>query len=192
MHEELESSRENLDNFVEGIEELADQNKKSLEIISSKNRDSLQLLKETLGALGITYTNNFNFPIVEEFINEGYLAKVENTKIKDELQAFSIQLTQFNNLDNAINSQYVNAIEPFINKHINYKEVALNRHKKNLVAGGPKTDFDQFHNNLEAWNIITLKLELLNSHKYRLQAFIAMIERLTNSLESELQFTSND
>lgn len=186
MHEELESSRENLHKFVSIIESLANQNKNSLEIISSKNRDSLPLLRETLGALGTAHTNSFNFPIVEEFINEGHLVQVKNTQVKDELQAFSIQLAKFDNFDEAINNQHIFTIEPYINKHINYTEIALNRFNKNLVHGGPSTDFEQFYNNLEAWNIITFKLELLNSHKSRLDGFIAMVERLIKSLESEL------
>ena len=82
MYEELDSSRDNLADFGSQIDELVDLNRRSLEIINLKNRDSLHLLKGTLGALGTAYTNNFNFPIVEEFINEGNLSQVKNTKTK--------------------------------------------------------------------------------------------------------------
>ncbi|WP_282031162.1 hypothetical protein [Winogradskyella eximia] len=186
MHEELESSRDKLDNFINGIDSLVIQNRKTLEILSSNNKDSIPTLQKTLGALGTAWVNNFNYPIVEEFINEGYLAKVNNPKIKDELQAFSFQLNRFKTLDKGILDQYSLTIDPFINKHLNYSQIALDRYKTNLVSGGPETDFERLFNDLEAWNVITLKLELLVTQKYALQEFKAMRERLIELLTSEL------
>ena len=186
MHEELESSSDKLDNLIFGIDSLVIQNRKTLEILSSNNKDSIPTLQKTLGALGTAWVNNFNYPIVQEFMNEGYLAKVNNTKIKDELQAFSFQLNRFKALDKGISDQYLLTIEPFINKHLNYSQIALDRYKNSLVSGGPETEFEKLFNNLEAWNIITLKLELLISQKYALQEFKDMTERLTNLLTSEL------
>lgn len=186
IHEELDSSRDNLDNLINGIDSLIILNRKTLEILSSNNKDSIPTLQKTLGALGTAWMNIFNYPIAEEFMNEGYLAKVNNTKIKDEFQAFSIQLNLFKALDKGIGDQYLLTIEPFINKHLNYSQIALDRYKTRLVSGGPKTDFERLFNNLEAWNIITFKLELLISQKYALQEFKAMTERLTNLLNSEL------
>ena len=186
IHEELDSSRDNLDNLINGIDSLIILNRKTLEILSSNNKDSIPTLQKTLGALGTAWMNIFNYPIAEEFMNEGYLAKVNNTKIKDEFQAFSIQLNLFKALDKGIGDQYLLTIEPFINKHLNYSQIALDRYKTSLVSGGPKTDFERLFNNLEAWNIITFKLELLISQKYALQEFKAMTERLTNLLNSEL------
>ncbi|WP_417859825.1 hypothetical protein [Winogradskyella sediminis] len=186
MHEELESSRDELDNLIFGIDSLVIQNRKTLEILSSNNKDSIPTLQKTLGALGTAWVNNFNYPIVQEFMNEGYLAKVNNTKIKEELQAFSFQLNRFKALDKGIGDQYVLTIEPFINKHLNYSQIALDRYKTSLVSGGPDTDFEWLFNNLEAWNIITLKLEMLVTQKAILKEFKAMRERLTNLLNSEL------
>ncbi|RED44568.1 hypothetical protein DFQ10_103255 [Winogradskyella eximia] len=186
MYEELESSRDNLDNLIYDIDSLVIQNRKTLEILSSNNKDSIPTLQKTLGALGTAWINDFNYPIIEEFMNEGYLAKVNNTKIKDELQAFSIQLNHFNTIDKGIGDQYSLTIEPFINKHLNYSQIALNRYKNSLVSGGPATDFEKLFNNLEAWNIVTLKLEMLIYQKNSLEVFKAMTERLTNLLNSEL------
>ena len=186
MHEELESSRDKLDNLILGIDSLVILNRKTLEILSSNNKDSIPTLQKTLGALGTAWGNNFNYPIVQEFMNEGYLAKVNNTKIKEELQAFSFQLNRFKALDKGIGDQYSLTIEPFINKHLNYSQIALDMYKDSLVTGGPETDFEWLFNNLEAWNIITLKLELLITQKVSVKEFKAMRERLTNLLNSEL------
>ena len=186
MLEELESSRDKLDNFINDIDSLVIQNRKTLEILASNHKDSIPTLQKTLGALGTSWVNNLNYPIIQEFMNEGYLAKVNNTKIKDELQAFSFQLNRFNALDKGISDQYLLTIEPFINKHLNYSQIALDGYKTSLVSGGPETDFERLFNNLEAWNILTLKLEMLVTQKYALQDFKAMRERLTNLLKSEL------
>jgi hypothetical protein len=186
MHEELESSRNELDNLIFGIDSLVILNRKTLEILSSNNKDSIPTMQKTLGALGTAWGNNFNYPIVQEFMNEGYLAKVNNTKIKEELQAFSFQLNRFKALDKGIGDQYSLTIEPFINKHLNYSQIALDMYKDSLVAGGPETDFERLFNNLEAWNIITLKLEMLVTQKEGLKEFKAMRERLINLLNIEL------
>ena len=184
MLEELVVSENNLKKFKASIDTLVIDNKRTLHILNLKNKDSLPLLKESLWALGTSYGSSFNFPILEEFINEGNLAKVKNSKIKNRLQAFSIQLNGFSYMDKYIENQYFTSIEPYFNKHINYAEV-FKRNKK-LVQGGPEIDYNNFYNNLELWNIVTFKLETVLSQQIRLESFIILIEQLKENLIDEL------
>ena len=186
MLEELVVSENNLNNFKDVIDTLVIENKRTLYILNLKNKDSLPLLKETLWALGTSYSNNFNFPILEEFINEGNLAKVKNSKIKNGLQAFSIQLNSFRSFDKYLENQYFNSIEPYFNKYINYANV-LNK-SIDLIQGGPKTNYDNFYDDLEIWNIVTFKLETVISHQYRLDSFINLTKRLKENLIHELDY----
>lgn len=182
--EELVVSENNLNKFKTSIDTLVIENNRTLHILNLKNKDSLPLLKESLWALGTSYSSDFNFPILEEFINEGNLAKVKNSKIKNRLQAFSIQLNSFNNLDKYIENQYFTSIEPYFNKYINYSEV-LQKNKK-LVQGGPKTNYNNFYNNLELWNIVTFKLETVIIHQARLKSFLNLTNQLKENLIDEL------
>jgi hypothetical protein len=51
------------------------------------------------------WTNNFNFPKVEEFINVDYLAETDKVQLKKELQDFSNQRAKFHNLGRGISCQ---------------------------------------------------------------------------------------
>ncbi|TXE15937.1 hypothetical protein ES692_14365 [Psychroserpens burtonensis] len=70
------------------------------------------------------------------------------------------------------NTQYVNTIEPFFIKNINYSEVALPRYRDGLVQGGPQTNYETLFTNLELWNVITFKLEALNNESNSLSKSI--------------------
>jgi hypothetical protein len=136
--------------------------------------------------LGTAYTGYFNFPILENFLNEGNLVNVRNTKIKTALQSFSIQRQKLLYIDNYTDNQYTTSIEPYFYKHINYANVAYGSDNEFLVSGGPTTEYQQFYNNLELWNIITFKLETLNAHQNLLEQFIRMIEYLCKLFDDEL------
>lgn len=59
-------------------------------------------------------------------------------------------------------SQYQTVIEPYIIKNFNYQNSAMPRYQDFLIQGGPKTNYSKFHNDLEFWNILSLKYENMN------------------------------
>lgn len=81
IHLEFEKSTEQIQIKKEFIDTLLTQNERSLYLLNLKNKDSLVQLKETLGALGTASISNLNFPMFEEFINQGFLAKVKMTAL---------------------------------------------------------------------------------------------------------------
>ena len=92
-----------------------------------------------------------------------------------------ITLVEF---DQYIIDHYRLTIDPFLNKNLNYQEVALERYQELLVKGGPKTNFYSLKNDLELWNILTGKLELTST-------YIVLNEELMNDF-SELHELIND
>ena len=138
--------------------------KTSLTYLQSNDKDSLDLLKNTIGILASNKTTNFTSPIAEEFFEKGLLSKVKNDTIKLYLERFKVNSNRLNTYDDYLDAQYVNAIEPFFTKHINYSEVTGNR-RSLVISGGPKTDFGRFQGNLELWNLITFKIEAIEVHQ---------------------------
>ena len=187
MHQELEDTKLSSIRFHAGIDELLQMNRRSLTLLNTKNKDSLQRLSETLGALATGYSNSFSFPIIEEFLNQDYLAKIPNDSIKFHLQNFSRFLTISKSHDDYIFNQYRTVIEPFFNENINYQEVAVPAQKKNLIPGGPATDFVRFSNNLKLWNILSFKVEVLAEQKTELNQLLALMEVLDKELLKELE-----
>ncbi len=145
------------------LEGLINKNKRALKIIDSRNMDSLNTLKKLLGSTATTWGINYNFPITKEFVNQNYLSKIENDTLKINIEqlAWFFDFSERNRDYNT--TQYVNTIEPFFIKHINYSEVALPMYREGLVQGGPKTNYEALFTNLELWNVITFKLEGLNN-----------------------------
>ncbi len=150
-------------------------NKRSLELL--KNKDSLQLLKKSIGTLGSNLTTNFSAPILEEFFEKGLLSKVKDDSIKFYLRRFKAASKSLDRYDVYLDAQYVNAVEPFFSKRINYAEVSSNR-RNLMITGGPKTDYQQFADDLELWNLLSFKLEAIEVHKDRLHGFLKGVEIL--------------
>ena len=167
--------------------QLINYNKRALKILNSKNLDSLEVLKDLLGATATTWTSEYSFPITNEFLNQNYLSTIKNDSLKSDFKFFTIILNTVDGMNNYNNAQYQNRIEPFFTKNINYSEVALEGYRKNLIIGGPKTDFSLLFENLEIWNILTFKLESLVSESQIFENTIYTFESLKSKIEIELK-----
>ena len=187
IHEEITITQEKSNWFKATLDTLNQYNNRSLDIINLKNRDSLYLLKETLGALGTAYKSDFLFPIINEFLNEGYLAKIKNDSLKLGFQYFSMALNDLNSNDEYISNQYSTSIEPYFYNTINYAEVVHGGADLNeLKTGGPITNYDQFYDNLELWNLLTFKVETTISQQRRIDKLYKILELVDEKIQEEL------
>lgn len=173
-------------NFIKHRDTLIQKNTKLLKIINSKNADSLAANKKLLGATATSWEIIVNMPLIEEFLNQNYLSKVESDSLKFHFTQINSLLETVVSYNNGITTQYLNTIEPFFNKHINYSDVALKVYESSIVTGGPETDFSALINNLEFWNIVTFKLELLQSETGFENYLISFFESLLELLEKEI------
>ncbi len=169
------------------LDSLIDKSKRALQIIDSKNVDSLNTLKTLLGATATTWDVSYQFPVSKEFINQNYLSKIESDTLKMFFERLVWIFDKSEKISNHNGSQYLNTIEPFFIKNINYSEVALPRYRERLVQGGPKTNYEVLFTNLELWNIITFKLESLNGESYALDMTIKYFALFKDALIIELE-----
>jgi len=168
------------------IDTLIVMNRRALNILNSKNIDSLNTLKTLLGATATNWTEQYSFPITNEFINQDYLAKIKNDSLKMTFKIFSGFLEYVEQINEVNNVQYQNTIEPFFIKNINYSQTALKKYRNDLIQGGPKTDLELLFDNLEIWNIITFKLELLNIESEVSYSAIYIFESHKSMIKNEL------
>ena len=157
-----------------------------LEILASKNRDSLPYLKSNLGPLVWVRSQEFSFPALSEFLNGTYLQKVKNKTTIKLLRQLKQQLDMLNQNHNYNTQRYLYAIEPFTNKHLNYTEVVLPYKQALLVKGGPETDYNVFFNNMELWNLLSQKLEAYKSQIMRQQNLNKLLKDLVDNLEDQI------
>lgn len=187
ISKEIEFEISNQRSIQLDLDTLLAENKRSLHLLKMNNRDSLFKLSETLGALGTTYTSKIALPITNKFISLIDESEIVNDSILMQLQVLNFYLERFKGLDATIEFQYANSIEPFFYKNINYAEVARENHKFGLIQGGPATPFESFADNLELWNIITFKIELLTAQNESLKSFIEFMERFNRQLKAEVK-----
>jgi len=132
---------------------------RSLDIIKSKNKDSIPVLKNLLGTLATTWPVNYTMPITQEFIDLDYINKVNSDSLKNMLKKYVRHIERSKGMADYNEAQYNDRIEPYINENINYKEIVLGGRNNELVLGGPKTDFEKLSNDLKFWNIVNFKIE---------------------------------
>lgn len=188
IRDELSADQEYLNNNIEDLEVVVSMNRQSLILLQSENPDSLKQLVHTLGALGTAWTTSYNYPILMEFLNSGFLPKVQIADLKEKISELNLLLNGSKKYDSFIDTQYLNTIEPYLIETFNYQTIALDRYQSFLIEGGPEVDYTQFSNDLKLWNQLTLKLEIssayLERQKYIRDHIVELIELLDNQLEN--------
>ena len=188
IRDELNSDLERVNEQIENLESIVGLNERSLNLLKSNHPDSLKQLKFTLGALATGLTISFNYPVMQEFVSNGFLPKVESESLKVKFAEVQGLLNRNREFNKIIQDQYVQTIEPYIIETLNYQSIALDRYQSFLVEGGPEVDFTQFKNDLVLWNQITLKLEAstlyVSQHGHVRDQITELVELLNNQLEN--------
>ncbi|MGB0346627.1 MAG: DUF6090 family protein [Balneolaceae bacterium] len=183
---ELITELPQIEAFIEEHGMLISMNERNLELLKRSDPDSLELISETIGALGTSWNYSFNPPILNEFLDSEYLKQIENDDLKLKFWKMNNRLTRNKDYDVYISNQYQTSIEPYIIKNFNYQEIALDMYQPNLVEGGIPNDYNSFANNLELWNLLTFKLESLNMYHALLGVMVEEMNDLVLELEEEL------
>jgi hypothetical protein len=187
INEELKHEIETKKRKRVAFQDLANKNIRTLNILNTNNKDSIFTLKELLGATATGWEINIALPVTEEFISSNYLTEVENDSLKLAFNFLS-KMKEYLQIHNDFKkTQYVNTIEPFFNKHINYSHVALEVYKDNLVIGGPPTNYEGLFDNLEFWNIVTFRLENITSDLRIIDRIIKNLVSMNRNIEKELK-----
>ena len=172
-------------NHQKTLQYLKNSMTRSLEIIKSKNKDSIPSLKKLLGTLATTWPVNYTMPITQEFIDLDYINKVENDSLKIMLKKYVRQIERSKGMADYNEAQYNDRIEPYINENINYREIVLGNLNSQLVVGGPNTDFEKLSKDLKFWNIVNFKIETTLIELSWLKRDIKIFEIIYNILEVE-------
>ena len=155
-----------------------------LDILNTKNEDDIEEFKEKIGTINIPFANDYSMELFDEFMNKGYLSKIEDPKLKSQFERLKIELKRGGNWDELLDSDYVNNVSPFIQNYLNYTDFSLqsNLFKSNdKPKGGPKVDYSELFDNLKVWNAIHGRLIFF---KKTLNYNNGMLEALTELKKS--------
>jgi hypothetical protein len=150
-----------------------------LEILNTENEADIEELKAKIGALNVAFANDHSMELFDEFINKGYLSKIEDTELKSQFERVKNGLIKAENWDKVLDNDYVNNVIPFVQNNLNIVDINIypkKFDKKDILNGGPKVDYTKLFNNLKAWNAIHGRLNYL---KFTVRLNNRMLEALT-------------
>ena len=191
IQDEVNVSLDYLKLYAKEYEVLIRDNKRSLALLNANNADSLPKLRNTLNAICTAYTATPDLPIIEEFLDQKLLRKIDNDSIKASFQHILFQRKMTARIEHFVDDDYNSNITPFIIKEFNYAEISngagdLGVKRVPLIEGGPQTDFNTLKDNVALWNIINLKLETTVLQQIYNNKFIEALEKLNHFLEEEI------
>lgn len=161
-----------------------------MKIVERNNTDSIPYLKELIWPIGTTWPIEYSLPIIDEFIDRDLLNKIKSEKLKNNIKLYSyvkensIRLEEFNT------KQYLDKVETFVNKNIEYLEIMDGRFwKKNEIKNHPriKTNFKKLFNDLEFWNVLTLKTETFSIELSNLKTHNRIFDSINNQLKTYIK-----
>jgi hypothetical protein len=162
----LEDDIKELREATDLLNSLGDDLMRCLEILNTENEPDIEELKAKIGALNVAFANDHSMELFDEFMNKGYLSKIEDTELKSQFERVKIGLIRAENWDKMLDNDFVNNVSPFIQNNLNIVDIktSLKRFdKKDRPKGGPKVDYTKLFSNLEAWNAIHGRLDHLRS-----------------------------
>lgn len=179
MLEEIASTQTQMQQKYTLIENvLISKNKRSLQLMKLKNKDSIHKIYETLIAVSNVVTVVYDMPTTSEFLNDRNITGIKNTKLKEILLHVKRNLRFGQIVDTYAANQLNTLIEPYLTKNLNYAMVVEGRDMLEINT----TDHAIFFDNLELENLINLKIETDNTKIDYLRTF----ERVLNNAHQEI------
>jgi hypothetical protein len=175
LEDDIKELRESIDKSNSYGDDLM----RCLEILNSKNEAHIEELKAKIGTLNIPFANDHSMELFDEFINKGYLSKIEDPELKSQFERVKNGLIKAENWDKVLDNDFVNNVIPFVQNNLNIVDITIypkEVDKKDIPNGGPKVDYTKLFNNLKAWNAIHGRLNYL---KFTIGLNNMMLEALT-------------
>lgn len=135
--------------------------KECQQLMRKADPQNIQAFKNCLPYLYTTWQDRPQYPIFQEFLNEGWMSKIENAATKDWLIRVREKLLLIEEFDVIINKKFEEWIAPYFARNINRTEIPLiDNYSDSLIIGGPPTDFVQLFHSMELWGIMHEKQNL--------------------------------
>ena len=177
---------------IERFESMSNNLLRVMKIIERNDLDSIPYLNKLIWPIGTTWPISYELPILEEFMDKDYLNTVQNDSLKKTLKIYNRIKESAKGMAAFNEKQYLDKVESFINKNIEYLEIIESKiWETNNINNHPriKTNFKELFNDLEFWNILTLKTETffieLSQVKSHKKTFLLIEKYLNQYLDNK-------
>lgn len=178
LSEEFEALAGHERTRLEKSEQIIENIKSCQRLMNERNPKKIPEFKECLPYLATAWEDRPQYPIFQEFLNEGWMSKIDDQETKRLLINLRETLLLIEEMDGIINKKFEEQVIPFFNKNINSSEISSIASYVTNAQGGPASDFTGLLNNFELWNLF--------NEKHNLTAFVASIQGKAIALLEEV------
>ena len=184
----LENEIEHQNRRLERFKLFSNDFKRSLEILDSKNTDDIEELKLKVARLRQAFVHGYSMELFDEFIDKGFLSKVEDDNLKGEFETVKRLLLTGTSWDALLDDEYITIIKPFNIRYLDFSiaPTDVNSIEAEGPKGGPEFDYTNLFNNKEAWNIIQGRFRSLNTTIWQHNNMLEALQALKASLEEKV------
>lgn len=167
ISEEITSMVELIDYNTKYYEGTTNDLYENVLFLGANKNTSDDFFKKKLKVLLDCDAQTLYFPVINEFLDQGYLVNINDNQIRKQFEHFKYYEMQIKVNDDLRNEFCIMQLQPYIQKNINYADVMLKPEKNkhfNLpdvsVKSGPETDYNKLRNSVELWNLLYRKIEI--------------------------------
>lgn len=154
------------------------------QLINQRDSDKILEFKNCLPYLHSTWLNRLQYPIFKEFLDEGWMSKIDDDTTKNHLIRVREKLLVINEMDGIISKKYEEIVSPFFIRNINRSELAnAGETYVEFMEGGVSTNFDKLYDNMELWGLLNEKHGVTAYMKMQQQELIDLLEETINILK---------
>ena len=197
IHSEIEVKIRYQEKSIEAFESMSNSLLRAMKIIERNDVDSIPYLKSIIWPLAQIWPVEYKLPILEEFIDKDYLNVVQDDSLKQVLKKYKKIKEGAQNMAEFDRKWYLDKVESWINKNVEYLEIRPSTTYTGYIFNDRninnhpriKTNFEGLFNDLEFWNLLTLKTEtlLINLQrvKFDKRRFVLIEKKLRQYLENK-------
>jgi len=134
--------------------------KQCQQLMAQGDPNNIQQFKDCLPYLATAWEDRLQYPIFQEFLNEGWMSKIDNPALKKMLTTAREKLLLREQMDDITNKKFEEQVEPFFYKNINESELPAVQEYVSLMPNGPATNYIKLFDNMELWGLFNAKHSL--------------------------------
>lgn len=175
------------ENQLEKTEFLIGQIKRCQQLMNQKDQNKVSEFKSCLPYLHTTWQNRPQYPIFQEFMDEGWMSKIDNDSTKSLLISLREKFLLINEMDGIINKKFEEITSPFFAKNINRSELPNPGDTfLELEKGGPKINYQKLYGSIELWGLFNEKHGVTAFVRLQQEEIIKLLSETIEKLESNI------
>jgi hypothetical protein len=157
--------------------------KTARKIVRFNQTDSLSILFRKITWLTESESLTFQFPVLDEFSNKGYLSAIDDNKLNELFLLLKYAREQSNVTDELTRAYQVNLIKPYLSKHVRYSDIDLFQRTDQPIQSAQQDYLTPLLGNLEFENLISIYIGHLHSSALSFDQLVHHLKQINQRID---------